>query len=183
MFDGSEVIADERTIAAAVRRLAGEIAQAYGDASRIVAVVVLEGARRFAQDLLAALPARPTVAFVRASSYRGGTRSRGRVDLIGIADAAVAGRDVLVIDDILDTGLTLAALKAALAARGARDVKVCVLLAKDKPRRVGIEADFVGLKAPDRFLVGYGLDHAGRYRDLSYIAALPNAQRVSNPQP
>jgi len=171
--DAMRIVADEQAIAAAVRRLAGEIGGAFPDPTRCVAVVVLEGARRFAEDLLAALPFRPPVAFVSASSYREGIRSSGRVVLEGLDDLEVAGRDVLVIDDILDTGRTLSALKAALRERGARAVKVCVLLEKVKPRAAAVEADFVGRKVPDRFVVGYGLDRAGRFRDLPFVAALP----------
>lgn len=167
-----KILLDEREIADCVNRLAGRMGAALGSGENVVAVVVLEGARRFADDLLERLGGGLEVCYVRAASYHGGLRSSGAVSLAGDVADAIAGRRALIIDDVYDTGRTLAAVVEHVRECGAAEVKVCVLLEKDREHEVEVEVDFVGAKVEDLFLVGYGLDYEGKYRDLPYVAVM-----------
>ncbi len=141
----------------------------------LVLMPVLTGGLVFAADLMRRLPNRLTVACVNASSYAGArTHSSGNVRLTGLetARAAVRGKHVLLVDDILDTGLTLSALQGALAASGALSIRTCVLLRKDRPQASAFPVDFCAFDIPDAFVVGYGLDFNGLYRNLPCIATL-----------
>jgi len=179
----TEIALDEGGIRNCIRRLAREIVADYPLGAKVLAVVVLEGARRFAEDLLreflAHTSARFELAYISAKSYHGGQESSGRVEIDASRAPDVTGREVLVIDDVYDTGRTLAAVTRHIRSRGARGVKTCVLLEKRKPHAETVTLDFLGAKVFDRYLVGYGLDHGGRFRDLPYIgyadAAEPGA--------
>ena len=179
----TEVAIDEGGIRRCISRLAREIVADYPLGSKVLAVVVLEGARRFAEDLLreflAHTSARFELAHISARSYHGGRESSGTVEIDASRAPEVAGRDVLVIDDVYDTGRTLAAVTRHIRSRGARCVKTCVLLEKLKTHVEPVALDFLGAKVFDRYLVGYGLDHGGLYRDLPYVgyadAAEPEA--------
>ncbi len=169
----TEIAVDEDGIRSCVKRLAREIVAEYPVGSKVLAVVVLEGARRFAEDLLreflAHTSARFELAYISAESYHGGRTSSGSVEIDESRAPEVSGRDVLIIDDVYDTGRTLGAVTRCLRSRGAQSVKTCVLLEKQKPHAEAVTLDFLGTKVFDRYLVGYGLDHEGRYRDLAYV--------------
>lgn len=167
------LISAER-LAQTVKRLASELNTAYADTDNVLALVILEGARTFASDLLGQVYFPVQVEYLNASSYRGTTQSSGSVHLQGHLDLAgkLRGRKVLLIDDIYDTGLTLAAVQDWLGTCGPADVKTCVLLEKKIAHRKRIPIDFLGLSIEDCFVIGYGLDYQGRYRDLPFIAAL-----------
>jgi len=161
-------------IADRLQQLAGDIA---GEMSPgFVMVAILTGSFIFAADLMRALAARgasPAVDFMILSSYGGATRSSGTVTLLRDTDLDVSGRDVLVVDDILDSGRTLAFARDHLRARGAASVRICVLLDKGSPAgREHCHADFVGFSCPDAFVVGYGMDHDHKFRGLPHIAVL-----------
>lgn len=159
-----------RRIARRVSELGGEIARAYPRRAPLL-VALLDGAFCFAADLARAIDLPDLrVAFMRASSYGARTESSGRVDLGAMP--ACRGDDVLVVDDILDSGRTLASVRAALLAAGARRVRTCVLLDKPARRAVRVAADHVGFTIADRFVVGYGLDVDGRWRHLPDICVL-----------
>ena len=165
-----DVVYSAEAIAARIEGLAKEIA-ALG-LQRLLAVPVLTGSFVFAADLLRGLHRvglEPEVDFITVSSYRQGTRSAGQVDILRDLQLDVAGRDVLLIDDILDTGRTLAFAKDLVAARGAARVVTCVLLDKKVRRAVAVEPDFVAFECPPVFVVGYGMDIAGRYRELPFV--------------
>ena len=164
---------DETRIAERTRGLASEIAAA--SPQDLLAVAVLKGSFMFAADLLRALHGAglaPQVEFVHLSSYGAGTTSSGRITVLRDIDSAVAGRDVLLIDDILESGRTLAFARDLLLGRGARRVLLAVMLEKPGKRTVPIEADFVGFTCPDLFVVGYGMDAAHRYRQLPFIGVI-----------
>ncbi len=178
-----EVFLSEGVIADRVEALAREIAAVHprhprhpGDSGRALhLLVVLRGAFVFAADLarrLGALGVELTLDFCRVSTY--GDDTEPGVPAVELPDAAaLAGREVLIVEDILDTGFTLAALRRAIAQQATpRSLGSVALLSKPARRRIRIEADFTGFVVPDRFLVGYGLDHAGRYRQLPYIGVL-----------
>jgi hypoxanthine phosphoribosyltransferase len=160
-------------IAARIEDLARGIRDAMPDDTLMVPI--LTGSFVFAADLVRALAragADWPLDFMTLSSYGAGTESSGRIDIVRDLRESVAGRSVLVIDDILDTGRTLLFARDLLRNRGARDVKICALLDKPARRSVALAADFVGFAVTDEFLVGYGLDKAGRYRGLPYIGAI-----------
>jgi hypoxanthine phosphoribosyltransferase len=168
-----DVLFSEDEIAARVESLAREIvADTPGD---LLVVVVLKGSFVFAADLIRALEragASAQVDFITLSSYGTGTTSSGAVTLTHDLVEEVAGRVVLIVDDILESGRTLAFARATLQKRGAASVKTCLLLDKPEKRKVAIEADYVGFRIGDEFVVGYGLDLAHRYRGLPYIGLL-----------
>lgn len=141
----------------------------------IVVIVLLKGAFVFAADLLRRLPRMLEIECLNVSSYHGGLESSGQVDFLDRRLPDVKGRKVLVLDDILDTGRTLRAVADRLLLEGATEVKTGVLLAKDKTRAAEVEADYVGFDIGDEFVIGYGLDYQGRYRNLPYVGTLSSA--------
>jgi hypoxanthine phosphoribosyltransferase len=161
----------EKEIAARVVELGRAITRDYAEAD-LVLVGVLQGAIPFIADLMRVLPLDLTVDFLRASSYGPGTTSSRAVRLVADLSVDIADRHVLVVDDIVDTGHTLAALKRELQARGPRSVRTCVLLDKTSRRETDVTVDYVGFTIPNVFVVGYGLDYDGLYRNLPYVAAL-----------
>jgi hypoxanthine phosphoribosyltransferase len=167
------ILFDADTIANRVQILASEIkAAAPVD---LLVIAILRGSFIFAADLLRALHRAglaPSVEFMQLASYHSGMSSSGQVTIVKDIDNAVEDRDVLIIDDILESGRTLAFAKDLLAARGARRVLTAVLIEKPVKRAVQFEADFVGFEAPDHFLVGYGMDVAHKYRELPYVGMI-----------
>jgi hypoxanthine phosphoribosyltransferase len=160
-------------IAARIDELARDIRASMPDDTLMVPV--LTGSFVFAADLVRALAhvgADWPLDFMTLSSYGHGTESSGRIEIVRDLREPVAGRAVLVIDDILDTGNTLLFARNLLRERGAREVRICALLDKPARRRVDLAADFTGFAVGDEFLVGYGLDKAGRHRGLPYIGAI-----------
>lgn len=165
-----EVVFSPETIAERVELLAREIAAA--NLQRLLVVPILTGSFVFSADLLRALcrvGLEPEVDFLSVSSYRLGTKSAGKVDIVRDMVLDVDGRDVLIVDDILDTGRTLAFATDLIAARGARTVKTCVLLEKKVHRAVAVDADFAAFECPPVFVVGYGMDLAHKYRELPFV--------------
>ncbi|MBL8572507.1 MAG: hypoxanthine phosphoribosyltransferase [Hyphomicrobiaceae bacterium] len=169
---GISVLFDEATIATRNAGLAAEIAAA-GYSERLLVVAVLKGSFVFAADLIRALHEAhiaPEVDFISLSSYRDGTTSSGTVTVLRDLETEVKGRSVLLVDDILESGRTLAYAKQLMIDRGAARTGVVVLLDKPKKRVASIEADFVGFETdPDTFVVGYGMDAAHAWRQLPFI--------------
>ena len=165
------VLVAEDELAARVAELGRAIARDYARANPVL-VGVLQGAIPFFADLMRRLPIDLTVDYVRASSYGAGTTTSGTVRLVVDLTVDIADRDVLIVDDIVDTGLTLAALKRTFEARGPRSVRTCVLLDKGGRRLADVAIDYVGFSIPNVFVVGYGLDYDGLYRNLPHVAAL-----------
>jgi len=138
----------------------------------LVVIAVLKGAAIFCADLTRAIDLPLTLDFMALSSYGASQVSSGRVRVLKDLEVSIAGKHVLIMDDIIDTGLTLHHLLSILAARGPAGLDVCVLLDKRARRRVDIPVRYKGFDVPDTFVVGYGLDYQGRYRNLPFIAAL-----------
>lgn len=165
-----QVLFDAKTIAARNSEIAAEIAAAgYRD---LLVISILKGSFVFAADLIRALHdagLAPEVEFISLSSYRAGTVSSGKVAVLRDIDSDVAGRDVLLIDDILESGRTVAFAKETMKERGANRVAVAVLLDKPGKRVAEIEADYVGFTSPDYFVVGYGMDMGHAFRELPYV--------------
>lgn len=158
-------------IAARVAEIGAQIARDYTGRDPLF-VGVLKGACIFVSDLLRATDLRLGIEFMAISSYGASTRSSGEVRIVKDLDVSVEGRDILVVEDIIDTGLTLSYLLSNLRRRGAASVRLVALLDKSEGRVREVPVDYVGFKIPDAFVVGYGLDYAERYRNLPYIAVL-----------
>jgi hypoxanthine phosphoribosyltransferase len=135
-------------------------------------VCVLKGAFMFLADLLRALPDETTIDFVAISSYGKSTRSSGEVRLLKDLDTGLEGRNVVIVEDIVDTGLTLTYLQDILRARGPKTLKTACLLSKPSRRKVDVKVEYVGFTIEDKFVVGYGLDYAEKYRNLPYIGVV-----------
>ena len=168
-----EVIYSPEVINRRVHELANEIASAQLD--NLLVIAILKGSFIFAADLIRALHEAglsPEVDFITLSSYRKGTQSAGRVEILRDVDMDVTGRNILLVDDILESGRTLAFAKDLLAARGAKRISTCVLLRKKIRRAVDIEADFHAFDCPELFVIGYGMDVAYRYRQLPFVGCI-----------
>lgn len=167
----ARIVYDADRIQTRVGELAKEISDAYGPEDRLLVLGLLKGAFVFTADLVRRISVPLHVDFIVAASYGEATESSGRVTVSYDPTVDLEGRAVLLVEDIVDSGTTLAALIPRLEARGATRVDVCALLHKRRPS-AAIEARWVGFDAPNAFLVGYGLDHAEDFRHLPYIASL-----------
>jgi hypoxanthine phosphoribosyltransferase len=154
-----------------VRELAAEVSADYEEKD-LVLIGVLKGAVFFLSDLMRHLTVPCEVDFMAVASYGSATKSSGVVRILKDLDAVIEGRDVLIVEDIVDSGLTLQYLLRNLAGRNPRSLEVCALLIKPERRKVDLHTRYVGFEIPNRFAIGYGLDHAERYRNLPYVAAL-----------
>ncbi len=168
-----QILFDAAAISARVTEMALDVAHVAP--KNLLAVPVMTGAFVFAADLLRALHGAglaTEVDFLQIGSYGAGTKSSGKVELLRDVQAEARGRDVLLIDDILESGRTLSFAKNLFLSRGARRVLIAVALEKPHKKEIDVAADFVGFSCPDRFVVGYGMDFAGNYRELPFIGAL-----------
>jgi len=168
-----DILYSEKVIAKRNLELAKEIADMKLE--RLLVISVLKGSFIFAADLLRAVHGAglaPEVEFLSLSSYGAGTTSSGDIKILRDIESEVAGRDVLILDDILESGRTLAYAKDLIAARGASSVKLCVLLDKPLKRAVDIQADLVGFDCPDLFVVGYGMDIGHGFRQLPFVGVI-----------
>jgi hypoxanthine phosphoribosyltransferase len=166
-----EVLVSGDDLRRRVAELGRQISEDYADRD-LVLVGVLKGAVIFIADLMRYITTPCEVDFMAVSSYGSQTDSSGVVRILKDLDAPIEGRDVLIVEDIIDSGLTLQYLMRNLNARSPSSLEVCALLAKPDRLRVDLEPRYVGFEIPDRFAVGYGLDHGQRYRNLDYVAAL-----------
>jgi hypoxanthine phosphoribosyltransferase len=154
-----------------VKELAAEISRDYDD-RELLLIGVLKGAVFFLADLMRHLEVACEVDFMAVSSYGASTDSSGVVRILKDLDAPIEGRDVLIVEDIVDSGLTLSYLFRMLRARGPASLEVCALLTKPDRREIDLPIRYVGFEIPNRFAIGYGLDYAERYRNLPYVAVL-----------
>jgi hypoxanthine phosphoribosyltransferase len=160
-------------IARRVHRIGREISRVYAEIDTpLVLVVILKGATVFAADLLRSLNIPAELEFVRASSYPTGTSSSGRLKLAHMVEGPLVGRHVLLVEDIIDSGVTVNAVRKRIQRLGAASVRLAALLDRPARRQVEVHIDFTGFVIPDRFVIGYGLDYAGLYRELPHIYAL-----------
>ena len=166
------IVATEAQIAAALDRLASEIRADYPDPSRLLLVGVLKGAVMAMADLARRLPPEVAMDWMAVSSYGAGTRSSGVVRILKDLDVDLHDKQVLIVEDIVDSGRTLSWLLGNLRSRGAESVEVVAVFRKPDAAVVSVPVKYVGLDIPNAFVVGFGLDYAERYRGLPYVAIL-----------
>jgi hypoxanthine phosphoribosyltransferase len=166
-----EILVQPDDLKRRVRELGEQISRDYADMD-VLLIGVLKGAVFFLADLMRQIDLPCEVDFMAVSSYGSATESSGVVRIIKDLDQSIEGRNVLIVEDIVDSGLTLQYLLRNLGARNPASVEVVALLTKPDRRKVDIEPRYVGFEIPDKFVVGYGLDHAERYRNLPFVAAL-----------
>ncbi|MDQ3849158.1 MAG: hypoxanthine phosphoribosyltransferase [Actinomycetota bacterium] len=166
-----EILVQPDDLSRRVRELGEQISTDYAG-RELLLVGVLKGAVFFLSDLMRHIEVPCEVDFMAVASYGSATDSSGVVRILKDLDAAIEGRDVLIVEDIVDSGLTLQYLLRNLGSRNPATIEVCALLTKPERRKVELEPRYVGFEIPNRFVVGYGLDHAERYRNLPYVAAL-----------
>ncbi len=168
----TQTLISEADIHARIGTLAAEIERDYPAADNVHLVAILKGGFMFMADLVRAMSERVTMDFMAVSSYGKGTTSSGQVRVLKDLDSNVEGRHIILVEDIVDTGLTLHYLQELLRARAPKSLKTACLLSKPSRRKVDVQVDYIGFTIDDHFVVGYGLDYAEKYRNLPYIAVL-----------
>lgn len=170
-MENVKVLITEEEIRRKVKELGAHISADYAGRD-ILLIGVLKGAAVFMADLMRSIDVPVEIDFMAVSSYGSGTKSSGNIKILKDTDVSVEGRDVLIAEDILDTGITLNNLKDLLLKRGAKTLKICTIFNKPDRRQSPIVADYVGFDVPDEFVVGYGLDYNQQYRNLPYLGIL-----------
>jgi hypoxanthine phosphoribosyltransferase len=165
-----DILLTETQIQDRVREMAAEIRRDFPDGLHLIAV--LKGAFVFLSDLVRHMDGNVSLDFMAVSSYGKGTTTSGEVRLLKDLDTTLAGRHVVIVEDIVDTGLTLTYLQEILRARGPRALRTACLLSKPSRRQVDVKVEYIGFEIEDRFVVGYGLDYAEQYRNLPYIGVV-----------
>jgi len=166
-----KVLLSEDEIAARVAEIGAQISRDYAG-KHLVMVSVLKGSVVFMADLMRAVTVPAEIDFMCVSSYGSGVKTSGVVKIIKDLDNDLAGMDLLLVEDILDSGMTLEYIKKLLLGRNPNSIKICTLLDKPERRKADVVADYKGFEVPDEFVVGYGLDYAEKYRNLPYIGVL-----------
>ena len=171
------ILISEQDIQERVREIAAEIHRDHPKGVHLIAV--LKGAFVFLSDLARAMPGHCSIDFMAVSSYGKGSTSSGQVQLLKDLGTGIEGLDVVIVEDIVDTGLTLTYLQDILKARTPRSLRTACLLSKPSRRLVDVKVDYIGFSIEDRFVVGYGLDYGEQYRNLPFIAALEDPDELS----
>ena len=171
--DISEILVDQEELAQICDRVAAEMTEEYKDSGReLIFIVILKGSIFFATDLIRRIPLPASIEFMKVSSYGRSTESSGFIQVQLDLKREITDADVVIVEDIIDSGRTLQKLRDLLLHRGAHSVKCCTLLDKPDRRQVDLSADYVGKVIPDAFVVGYGLDYNEHYRNLPYVGIL-----------
>lgn len=171
MKDIKEVLFTERQIAVMVERIGEEISRDYKD-KNLLLVSVLKGSVAFMADLMRSIHIPARIDFMAVSSYGSGTKTTGVVKIIKDLDIELEGYDMVIVEDILDSGKTLSYLLDIIRSRNPRSIRLCTLFDKPERREVDVMADYVGSEIPDKFIVGYGLDYDEMYRNLPFVGIL-----------
>ncbi len=169
--DIEKVLISEEELHEIVKKLGAQISEDYKD-KNLLLVSVLKGSVLFMADLMREITIPCNIDFMAVSSYGAGAKSSGVVKIIKDLDKSIEGMDLLIVEDILDSGRTLNYIKGLLEARGIKSLKICTLFDKPERREVDLYADYIGAKVPNEFIVGYGLDYDEYYRNLPYIGVL-----------
>ncbi len=171
---GGRVLVTREELAQRVGELGRAVARDYAEANPLL-VCVLKGAVVFFADLIRAVDIPLTTDFISVASYGGGSASSGVVKIASDLSITIENRDVILIEDIIDSGRTISYLKRNMETRHPKSLRICALLDKVERRQVEVDLDYVGFTIPNVFIVGYGMDHGGLYRNLPYLAALDGA--------
>lgn len=172
-YDFTEVLIDEQSLAQRVSELGEQISKDY-NGEAVLLVGILKGSVPFLADLMRKIQIEDLqIDFISVSSYGSSTKSSGVVRILKDLDSDVKGKNIIIVEDIIDTGLTLAYLKEYLLGRSPKSLKICTLLDKPSRRKVPIKGDYVGFEVEDKFIVGYGLDIDQKYRNLPFISWIP----------
>ena len=166
-----KVLYSEEELKAKCAEMGAQITRDYAG-KNLLLVTVLKGAVVYFTDLMRAIDLPCTIDFMIVSSYGSGVKTSGVVKIVKDLDTDLTGKDLLIVEDILDTGLTLSYLKGMLAARNPASIRIATLLDKPDRRKADIKADYIGYRVPDEFVVGYGLDYDEKYRNLPYVGVL-----------
>lgn len=166
-----EILISEEEIRNRVKELGEQITKDY-KGTDLVIITVLKGGFVFMADLIRCIDLPITIDLMAASSYGSGTESKGKVKILKDTNIDVKGKDVIIAEDILDTGNTLSLLKEIFKQRGAKSVKICVAFDKPERRTANIEGDYIGFVVPNKFVVGYGLDYDEKYRNLPFLGVI-----------
>ncbi len=169
--DIEKILISEEELRNKVAELGRQISEDYKD-KNLMMVSVLKGSVVFMADLMRAITVPASIDFMSVSSYGSGVKTTGVVRIIKDLDEALTGKDILIVEDILDSGMTLSYLKEHIGAKDARSIRIATLLDKPERRRVNIVPDYKGFVVPDEFVVGYGLDYDEKYRNLPYVGIL-----------
>ncbi|MBP0981898.1 MAG: hypoxanthine phosphoribosyltransferase [Oscillospiraceae bacterium] len=169
--DIAKILISEQELADKVNELGAQISKDY-EGKNLMMVSVLKGSVVFMADLMRAITINASIDFMSVSSYGSGTKTSGVVRIIKDLDDDLAGRDILIVEDILDSGMTLSYLSKHIMAKGANSIKIATLLDKPERRKVDVYPDYKGFVVPDEFVVGYGLDYDEKYRNLPYVGVL-----------
>jgi len=170
--DIATILITREAIAARVEELGRQIGADYADTGDLLLVGVLKGCAMFMVDLARAIDLTLALDFIAVASYGASTESSGVVRVLKDLDTDIAGRHLLIVEDIIDSGLTLAYLRSQLLRRNPASLRICTLLNKPERRTADVQVDYLGFDIPNEFVVGYGLDFAERYRNLPYIGVL-----------
>ena len=169
--DIKKVLLSEEELHTRVRELGAQLSRDY-EGKNLLMVSVLKGSVVFMADLMRAISQPAEIDFMVVSSYGSGVKSSGVVKIVKDLDINLQGKDILIVEDILDSGMTLDYIKGMLQDRNPASIRICTLLDKPARRKADLQADYVGFTVPDEFVVGYGLDYDERYRNLPYIGVL-----------
>ncbi len=170
--DVLKILVSEQELKAKVQELGQKITEEYKDSKKLILVGILRGSVVFMADLMRNIKVDCTIDFMSVSSYGSGTKTSGVVRIVKDLDKNIEGSDVLIVEDILDSGKTLSYLKELLSDRGPASIKIVTLLDKPERREAEVEADYIGFSVPNEFVVGYGLDYNEGYRNLPYVGVL-----------
>lgn len=169
--DVKEILLSKQQIDKRCSELGADISKDYKD-KNLLLVTVLKGAAVFLADLMRCISVHAEIDFMVVSSYSSGVKTSGVVKIVKDLDIEIKGKDILIIEDILDSGMTLQYIKSLLSSRSPASIKICTLLDKPSRRKVDIAIDYVGFEIPDEFVVGYGLDYDEKYRNLPFVGVL-----------
>jgi hypoxanthine phosphoribosyltransferase len=169
--DIKQILISEAELADKVAEMGRRISEDY-QGKNLLMVSVLKGSAVFMSDLMRSITIPVTIDFMAVSSYGSGVKTSGVVKIVKDLDIELAGYDLLIVEDILDSGMTLEYLKSVLEGRGPRSVKIATLLDKPERRQVEVKSDYTGFEIPDMFVVGYGLDYSEKYRNLPFVGVL-----------
>ncbi len=166
-----KVLISEQELKAKVAELGKRISEDYRG-KNLLMISILKGSVVFMADLMRAIDIHARIDFMSVSSYGAGTKTSGVVKIVKDLDIPLAGYDLLIVEDILDSGLTLAYISELLHSRNPKSIRICTLLDKPERRKADVHADYFGFEVPDEFVVGYGLDYDEKYRNLPYVGVL-----------